>query len=97
MHGVRDATGRDRRSETRHLEVSDVATAGVSGDAEDSVTRTRNALLDAVIQIAGAKGIEKVTYRSVAAEAGLSHSLVRFYFGSGDAMLTEALECAAYT
>lgn len=70
--------------------------AGVEGDAEDSTTRTRNALLDAVIQIAGTKGIEKVTNRAVAAEAGLSHSLVRFYFGSGEAMLTEALERAVY-
>lgn len=70
-------------------------TGAPADGADDSTTRTRNALLDAVIQIASTRGIEKVTYRSVAAEAGLSHSLVRFYFGSGDRMLTEALERAA--
>lgn len=62
---------------------------------EGRTTRTRNRLLDAAIQIAGTQGLDKVTYRSVAARAGLSHSLVRFYFGTGEAMITAALERAA--
>ncbi|MFJ9587968.1 TetR/AcrR family transcriptional regulator [Streptomyces acidicola] len=62
---------------------------------DDQTTLTRNRLLDAAIQIANEQGIDKVTYRSVAARAGLSHSLVRFYFGSGDTMITMALERAA--
>lgn len=66
------------------------------GAGDDEAASTRNALLDAVIHIAGTQGLEKVTYRSVAAHAGLSHSLVRFYFGSGDVMLAEALERAAH-
>ncbi|MBM2614709.1 TetR family transcriptional regulator [Actinoplanes sp. LDG1-06] len=55
----------------------------------------RDRLLDAAIHIAGAEGHDKVTYRSVAALAGTSHSLVRFYFGTREAMLTEAFELAA--
>jgi AcrR family transcriptional regulator len=68
--------------------------AARDGD-DDATTRTRNRLLDAVIHIAGTQGLDKVTYRSVGAQAGLSHSLVRFYFGSGEAMVTQALERAA--
>lgn len=48
-----------------------------------------------MIHIASTQGLDKVTYRSVGAQAGLSHSLVRFYFGSGDVMLAQALEHAA--
>ncbi|MFC8419885.1 TetR/AcrR family transcriptional regulator [Streptomyces sp. NPDC057236] len=64
-------------------------------DGDDATTRTRNRLLDAVIHIAGTRGVDKVTYRSVGARAGLSHSLVRFHFGSREAMVTRALERAA--
>ncbi len=63
---------------------------GAEGSAE-----TRERLLDAVIRIASSQGMDKVTWRSVGAEAGLSHSLVRFYFGSGDEMIAQALERAA--
>ncbi|MBL7258583.1 TetR/AcrR family transcriptional regulator [Paractinoplanes lichenicola] len=55
----------------------------------------RDRLLDAAIHIAGAEGHDKVTYRSVAALVGTSHSLVRFYFGTREALLTEAFERAA--
>ncbi|MGW0038396.1 TetR/AcrR family transcriptional regulator [Gordonia sp. NPDC003376] len=68
------------------------------GPVEEAVgdPETRIRLLDAAIHIASTRGLDKVTYRSVAAQAGLSHSLVRFYFGSGDAMITQALERAAH-
>ncbi|WP_052460802.1 TetR/AcrR family transcriptional regulator [Microbacterium gorillae] len=52
---------------------------------------TRERLLDAVLRVAAARGLDKVTWRSVAAEAGYSHSLVQFYFGTGDEMITQAL------
>ncbi|ROO60581.1 TetR family transcriptional regulator [Micromonospora sp. Llam0] len=55
----------------------------------------RETLLDAAIHIAATQGPEKVTYRSVGAQAGLSHSLVRFYFGSREVLLTQAFERAA--
>lgn len=72
--------------------------AVADGGAEtggDQATQTRRRLLDAAIQIASTQGLDKVTYRSVAARAGLSHGLVRFHFGSGEAMITAALERAA--
>lgn len=67
--------------------------AGVT--AEDASAATRARLLDAVMEIASADGLDKVTYRSVGAKAGHSHSLVRFYFGYKDAMILNALERAA--
>lgn len=65
-------------------------------EADESNADTRNRLLDAAIRIASRQGLDKVTYRSISAEAGLSHSLVRFYFGTGEEMLTQALERAAF-
>ena len=52
-------------------------------------------LLDAAIHIAGTQGPDKVTYRSVGAQAGMSHSLVRFYFGTREALVSQAFERAA--
>ena len=69
------------------------ATSERETEGTDSDTRTR--LLDAAIHVASTDGLDKVTYRSVAAQAGLSHSLVRFYFGTGSQMIDEALERAA--
>jgi AcrR family transcriptional regulator len=56
---------------------------------------TRERLLDATIRLAGTIGPDRVTYRAVGAEAGVAHSLVRFYFGTREALLTEAFERAA--
>ena len=36
-------------------------------------------------------GLRKLTYRAVAAEAGVTHGLVAHHFGSRDALLEEAL------
>jgi AcrR family transcriptional regulator len=62
---------------------------------DDAKASTRELLLDAAIHIAGTQGPDKVTYRSVGTQAGMSHSLVRFYFGSRETLLTEAFERAA--
>lgn len=67
-------------------------------DERDEASRaatTRRHLLDAAILIAGTQIPAKVTYRSVGAQAGMSHSLVRFYFGTREALLTAAFERAA--
>jgi AcrR family transcriptional regulator len=56
---------------------------------------TRALLLDAAIHIAGTQGPDKITYRSVGAQAGMSHSLVRFYFGTREALVSQAFERAA--
>lgn len=55
---------------------------------------TREQLLRAVIGIAGEQGLQFVTYRSVAARASVTHGLVRHYFGTRQAMITEALQLA---
>src|SRR4051812_25531287 len=52
----------------------------------------REALLDAAITVVARRGLRYLTYRSVAAEAGVTHGLVAHHFGSRDALLTAALQ-----
>jgi len=52
----------------------------------------RDALLQAVVRIVARKGLRGLTYRAVAAEAGVNNSLVAHHFGTRDALITEALE-----
>lgn len=52
----------------------------------------RDALLRAVVTIVARKGLRGLTYRAVAAEAGVNNSLVAHHFGTRDALITEALE-----
>lgn len=54
----------------------------------------KQALLRATIAVVAREGLRKLTYRAVAAEAGVSHGLVRHHFGTRDALLEEALEFA---
>lgn len=51
----------------------------------------REALLDAAITVVAQRGLRHLTYRSVAARAGVTHGLVAHHFGSRDALLLEAL------
>ena len=51
----------------------------------------REALLDAAIAVVARRGLRYLTYRSVAAEAGVTHGLVAHHFGSRDALLLAAL------
>ncbi|MFI1565417.1 TetR/AcrR family transcriptional regulator [Streptomyces sp. NPDC020490] len=51
----------------------------------------RDALLAAAIRVVARGGPRKLTYRSVAAEAGVTHGLVVHHFGSRDALLEQAL------
>lgn len=51
----------------------------------------RDALLNAAITVVAQRGLRYLTYRSVAAEAGVTHGLVAHHFGSRDALLMEAL------
>ena len=51
----------------------------------------REALLDAAITVVAQRGLRYLTYRSVAAEAGVTHGLVAHHFGSRDALLLAAL------
>ncbi len=54
----------------------------------------RDALLAAVIDVVGQKGLRGVTYRAVAARAGVNHTLVTHYFGSIEGLLAATMEWA---
>ena len=61
--------------------------------AEPQVVRTREeAFLDAAERLLLDVGYAKVTTRRVAAEAGLNHGLVHYYFGSVENLLVRVLE-----
>lgn len=51
----------------------------------------REALIQAAIRVVARTGLRNLTYRSVAAEAGVTHGLVAHHFGSRDALLEHAL------
>lgn len=55
----------------------------------------RDAILDAVVRVVARRGFDALTYRSVAAEAGVTHGLLSYHFGSREAMIHEALVRAA--
>ena len=55
----------------------------------------RTALLRAAIRVVGQGGLRQLTYRAVAAEAGVTHGLVAHHFGSRDALIVEALKFSA--
>ena len=50
----------------------------------------RVALLNAVAKVVARSGLRGLTYRAVAAEAGVSHGSVSLHFGSRDVMIAEA-------
>jgi DNA-binding transcriptional regulator YbjK len=52
----------------------------------------RGALLAATARVVERGGMRELTYRNVAREAGVTHGLVRHYFGSRDALIKAALE-----
>src|SRR3954453_8190407 len=52
----------------------------------------RVALLEAAIRVGAHRGLRGLTIRSVAAEAGVSHGLVRHHFGSREQLVDEAPE-----
>ncbi len=60
----------------------------------ESATPGRLALLQATITVVARGGLRALTYRAVAAEAGVSHSLVRHHFGTRDQLIAEALDHA---
>lgn len=68
------------------------ATPPAAASSSSSVGRT--ALLRATIDVGLDHGLSGITSRSVAEAAGVAHSLVRYHFGSIDALVTEALGLA---
>ena len=57
--------------------------------------RRRAELLDAAITIIGTHGIDAVTHRAVAIEAGVSAASTSYYFRSKDELIDEALDLVA--
>lgn len=57
----------------------------------------REALLEAVVRAVARQGTEGFSYRAIAREAGLTHGLLNYYFGSRDRMLAEACMWALNT
>lgn len=71
-----------------------VAPGVEEGDGQDTrpgYGQGREALLAAAVRVVARGGLRKLTYRSVAAEAGVTHGLVVHHFGSRDALLEQAL------
>ena len=54
----------------------------------------RQALMDATVRVVARKGLRGLTYREVAAEAGVTYGLVSHHFGSRDALVQETLKHA---
>ncbi len=52
----------------------------------------RTSLLKATITVVARGGLRSLTYRAVAAEAGVSHGLVRYHFGTRDQLIAESLD-----
>ena len=63
-------------------------------EARPSYGQGREALLRAAIAVVSTSGLRNLTYRAVAAEAGVTHGLVRHHFGSRDALIEAALDYA---
>jgi AcrR family transcriptional regulator len=55
----------------------------------------REALLRAAVDVVAHKGLRGLTYRAVAASAGVNNTLVAHHFGSRDALITAALQWAS--
>jgi DNA-binding transcriptional regulator YbjK len=55
----------------------------------------RSELLEAAIHLIGARGLDAVTHRAIAAEAGVSAASTSYYFRSKDELIDEALSTLA--
>jgi DNA-binding transcriptional regulator YbjK len=55
----------------------------------------RNAIVEATIRLVGRDGVDGVTHRAVAREAGVSLSSTTYHFASRDEIVSEALRRVA--
>jgi AcrR family transcriptional regulator len=55
----------------------------------------RDALCLALMRVVARDGLDGVTFRSVAAEAGVTHGLATYHFGTRETMIREGLSWAA--
>jgi AcrR family transcriptional regulator len=70
--------------------------AATRGRGERTVSRGegRDALCEALVRIVARDGLDGVTFRSVANEAGVTHGLASYHFGNRETMIEEALTWA---
>ena len=76
-----------------------MSTASTASTASPSRERIvygtgRETLLAAAVQVASDKGLAALTYREVAREAGVAHSLVAHHFGSRNSLIRATMEYA---
>lgn len=62
---------------------------------DDEPANAQEALIRATIRVIARQGLRGMTLRAVAAEAQLSHGLIRFHFGSRDALIEATMDYAA--
>jgi len=61
-------------------------------DGRPGYGRGRDALIAATIRVVAGQGFRRLTYRAVAAEAGVTHGTVQHHFANLDQLLEAALE-----
>lgn len=61
------------------------------GDPRGSSEKTRAAILRAARELFAARGLDTVTVRDIAAQAGVTHALVHRYFGTKEEVVAEIL------
>ena len=71
-----------------------MAPASESQSRATSRGEGRDALCEALVRIVAREGLDGVTFRSVAAEAGVTHGLASYHFGNRETMIVEALTWA---
>lgn len=66
-----------------------------SSNSKPRYSEGGQALLDAAVRVFAAEGVGGLTYRAVAAEAGVTHGLVTYHFGSREALIHATLSRVA--
>jgi AcrR family transcriptional regulator len=81
------------------VERSELSSSADLGVKRASIRRGegREALCGALVRIVAREGVDGVTFRSVAAEAGVTHGLASYHFKTRDTMINEALTWATRT
>lgn len=62
-----------------------------AGGGHPQYRQGREALLDAATHVIAKRGFRGLTYRAVAEEAGVTHGLVSYHFGSRDRLIHETI------
>jgi DNA-binding transcriptional regulator YbjK len=62
------------------------------GARDDGVSDRRNEIVEATLRLIGRRGVDAVTHRAVAAEAGVPLAATTYYFASKAELVREALE-----